>query len=48
VDWTAYTVVTQTGARVAQAAQEGDLLDFRLVRGADGWRIDRISRAPAS
>jgi serine/threonine-protein kinase len=48
VGWTAYTVVTDAGARAARAAQEGDLLDFHLVRGAQGWRIESISRAPAS
>ena len=48
VDWTAYTVVTGAGARAARAAQEGELLDFHLVRGAQGWRIESISRAPAS
>lgn len=48
VDWTAYTVVTEAGARAARAAEEGELLDFHLVRGAQGWRIESISRAPAS
>jgi serine/threonine-protein kinase len=48
VDWTAYTVVTDGGARAPRAAEEGELLDFHLVRGAQGWRIESISRAPAT
>jgi len=48
VDWTAYVVVTSTGARVDRAADVGRRLDFRLVRGAQGWRISAISAAPAT
>lgn len=48
VDWTAYVVVTSTGARLDRAADVGRRLDFRIVRGAQGWRISAISAAPAT
>jgi serine/threonine-protein kinase len=48
VDWTAYVVVTSTGARLDRAADVGRQLDFRLVRGGQGWRISAISAAPAT
>ena len=46
VDWTAYVVVTE-GQRVERPAATGEVLDFTLVRGAQGWRLAAIS-APAS
>ena len=48
VDWTAYVLVTSAGARVDRAADVGRQLDFRLVRGGQGWRISAISAAPAT
>ncbi|WP_344256509.1 serine/threonine-protein kinase [Terrabacter carboxydivorans] len=48
VDWTAYAVVTASGQRTERPADAGALLDFRLVRGAQGWRISAISAAPAT
>ncbi|GAA2746453.1 hypothetical protein GCM10009868_31960 [Terrabacter aerolatus] len=48
VDWTAYVVVTGAGARADRPADIGRQLDFRLVRGAQGWRISAISAAPAT
>ena len=48
VDWTAYVVVTSVGARTDRPADAGRQLDFRLVRGAQGWRISAISAAPAT
>lgn len=45
VDWAAYTVIDGRGRRAARPAQHGDVLDFSLVRGADGWRIQYISAA---
>ncbi|WP_404387263.1 protein kinase [Humibacillus xanthopallidus] len=46
VDWTAYTVVGR-GLRMEQPAATGEVLDFTLQRGAQGWRIVAIS-APAT
>ena len=46
VDWTAYAVVGP-GRRVERPAATGELLDFTLQRGAQGWRIAAIS-APAT
>ena len=46
VDWTAYAVVGP-GLRVEQPAATGEVLDFTLQRGAQGWRIAAIS-APAT
>ncbi|HET8988290.1 MAG TPA: serine/threonine-protein kinase [Humibacillus sp.] len=46
VDWTAYAVVSP-GQRIEQPAETGEVLDFTLVRGAQGWRLATIS-APAS
>jgi serine/threonine-protein kinase len=48
VDWTAYVVVTAGGARVGRPADVGRQLDFRLTRGAQGWRISAISASPAT
>jgi serine/threonine-protein kinase len=48
VDWTAYVVVTAGGERLERPADTGRPLDFRLVRGAQGWRIRAISAAPAT
>ncbi len=48
VSWAAYVVVDSAGARHQGAAERGDLLDFRLERGAAGWRIVSISAARAS
>jgi hypothetical protein len=48
VDWTAYTVVDATGVRSQEPPELGELLDFHLVRGPEGWRIDSISAARAS
>ena len=48
VDWTAYVVATAGGARLGRPADVGRQLDFRLVRGAQGWRISAISAAPAT
>ena len=45
-DWTAYAVVGP-GRRVERPAATGELLDFTLQRGAQGWRIAAIS-APAT
>ncbi len=46
VDWTAYDVVGP-GRRLGQPAATGEVLDFTLQRGAQGWRIAAIS-APAT
>jgi hypothetical protein len=46
VDWTAYVVV-RPGQRLDQPAATGEVLDFTLVRGAQGWRLTAIS-APTS
>ena len=46
VDWTSYTVVGP-GLSVEQPAATGEVLDFTLQRGAQGWRIAAIS-APAT
>ncbi|TQM62955.1 serine/threonine protein kinase [Humibacillus xanthopallidus] len=46
VDWTAYTLVS-AGERVERPAATGEVLDFTLVRGSEGWRIAAVS-APAS
>ncbi|KRF41041.1 serine/threonine-protein kinase [Terrabacter sp. Soil810] len=48
VDWTAYTVVTADGARQGRLADVGRQLDFRLVRGPQGWRISALSASPAT
>ena len=48
VDWTAYTVVTADGARQGRPADVGRQLDFRLVRGPQGWRISALSASPAT
>ena len=48
VDWTAYVVVTAGGARLQRPADVGRQLDFRLTRGAQGWRISAISASPAT
>lgn len=45
VDWSAYVVVDRSGGRRTHPAAEGELLDFALVRGTDGWRIERITAA---
>ena len=45
VDWSAYVVVDRSGGRRTHPAAEGELLDFTLIRGADGWRIEGISVA---
>ena len=46
VDWTAY-VARRAGRPLQQPAASGQLLDFTLVRGADGWRLAAVS-APAT
>jgi hypothetical protein len=46
VDWTAYTVV-RGDQRFGQPAETGDVLDFALVLGSDGWRLTAVS-APAT
>lgn len=48
VDWTAYVVVDDAGQRSHRPADAGRELDFRLVRGPQGWRISAISAAPAT
>ncbi|GAA3703501.1 hypothetical protein GCM10022399_20150 [Terrabacter ginsenosidimutans] len=48
VDWTAYVLVTAAGTRVERPADVGRQLDFRLVRGDQGWRIGAISAGPAT
>lgn len=48
VDWTAYVVVTGGGARLVRPADAGRQLDFRLIRGSEGWRISAISASPAT
>jgi hypothetical protein len=48
VDWTDYVVQNDSGAQAAKAAQVGELLDFHLVRGATGWRIQSITSASAT
>lgn len=48
VDWTAYVVVSGGGARLVRPADAGRQLDFRLVRGSEGWRISAISASPAT
>ncbi|GAB3048828.1 hypothetical protein GCM10027053_04040 [Intrasporangium mesophilum] len=48
VSWAAYVVVDPDGMRRQRAAERGDLLEFRLERGAAGWRIVSISAARAS
>ncbi|KRF39721.1 hypothetical protein ASH01_20570 [Terrabacter sp. Soil811] len=48
VDWTAYVVVTGGGARLVRPADAGRQLDFRLMRGSEGWRISAISASPAT
>ena len=45
VNWSAYDVVDRSGGRRTHPAAQGELLDFDLIRGADGWRIEGISRA---
>ena len=45
VNWSAYVVVDRAGGRRTHPAAEGELLDFDLMRDADGWRIDAISTA---
>ncbi|HET8595658.1 MAG TPA: serine/threonine-protein kinase [Intrasporangium sp.] len=39
----AYTVMDARGAAVPHDAEEGDRLDFHLVRTAAGWRIESVS-----
>jgi serine/threonine-protein kinase len=46
VDWTAYVVVTE-GQRVERPAATGEVLDFTLVSGAQGWRLGAVC-APAT
>jgi hypothetical protein len=48
VDWTAYVLVTAAGTRAERPADVGRQLDFRLVRGDQGWRIGAISAGPAT
>jgi serine/threonine-protein kinase len=48
VDWTAYVLVTAAGTRVERPADVGRQLDFRLVRGDQGWRIGAISAGPTT
>ena len=43
VDWSAYVVVDRSGDRRTHPAAEGELLDFDLVRSAEGWRIEAIN-----
>ena len=45
VGWSAYTVVNRSGARRVRPAASGDILDFGLRRGPDGWRIEHVSVA---
>ena len=45
VDWSDYVVVDRSGGRRTHPAAEGELLDFTVVRGTDGWRIEGISAA---
>ncbi|HEX5969846.1 MAG TPA: serine/threonine-protein kinase [Intrasporangium sp.] len=45
VNWSAYDVVDRSGVRRTHPAAQGELLDFDLIRGADGWRIEGISAA---
>lgn len=45
VDWSAYVVIDGSGARHHQPPAQGDVLDFELVRGSSGWRIEGISAA---
>jgi serine/threonine-protein kinase len=40
--------VTAAGTRVERPADVGRQLDFRLVRGDQGWRIGAISAGPAT
>jgi eukaryotic-like serine/threonine-protein kinase len=46
VDWTAYVAVSGDG-RKPQPAEVGQVLDFTLVRGEEGWRLAAVS-APAT
>lgn len=48
VDWTAYAVVTASGQRTDRPADVGAQLEFRLVRGTQGWRISAVTAAPAT
>jgi hypothetical protein len=48
VDWTAYVVVSDGGARTHRPADAGRRLDFALVRGPQGWRLTSITNAPAT
>ena len=45
VDWSAYVVIDRFGGRRTHPAAEGELLDFTLIRGAGGWRIEGIGAA---
>ena len=45
VGWSDYAVVNRSGARRLRPAASGDVLDFDLRRGPDGWRIEHISVA---
>ena len=47
VNWSAYDVVDRSGVRRTHPAAQGELLDFDLIRGADGWRIEESApRSP--
>lgn len=48
VDWSAYLVIDGAGGAHPQPSAQGEVLDFELVLGSSGWRIEGINAAQST